>query len=114
MKNSQTHSKFFLNSSINFSSRLFLSLHVIDGIDAMHVIMNRAVAKSYYFRNVLGSIREMTDASGTIQNDYIYFAWGNQRAQNVKVSSSYEYMGREFSEDDLNFYRASYMDTSLG
>jgi hypothetical protein len=61
MKNSQTHSKFLLNFSINFSSRLFLYLHIMVGINAMHMIMNRAKVKSYYLSDRLGSIREMIE-----------------------------------------------------
>jgi YD repeat-containing protein len=62
-------------------------LHGI-GIDEP-VMMDRAGAKSYYFSDGLGSIREMTDAMGTVQNSYTYGAWGELRAQNVTVPNSY-------------------------
>jgi len=87
-------------------------LHGI-GIDDP-VMMDRAEAKSYYFSDGLGSIREMTDSVGTIQNNYTYGAWGEVRAQNVTVPNSYGYTGREFSEEGLYFYRARYLDPGLG
>jgi len=52
-------------------------LHGI-GIDEP-VMMDRAGAKYYYFRDGMGSIREMTDSGGTVQNSYSYGAWGEVR-----------------------------------
>ena len=87
-------------------------LHCI-GIDEP-VMMDRAGAKYYYFRDGLGSIREMTDSGGTAQNSYSYGAWGEVRNQSGVVPNTYGYTGREFSEDGLYFYRARYLDSSLG
>jgi YD repeat-containing protein len=49
-------------------------LHGI-GIDEP-VMMDRSGAEYYYFRDDLGSIREMTDSGGTVHNSYNYGAWG--------------------------------------
>jgi RHS repeat-associated protein len=87
-------------------------LHGI-GIDEP-VMMDRAGAEYYYFRDGLGSIREMTDSGGTVQNYYIYGAWGQIRGQTQMVNNIYGYTGREFSEDGLYFYRARYLDSNLG
>ena len=87
-------------------------LHGI-GIDEP-VMMDRASAKSYYFSDGLGSIRELTDAVGTVQNSYTYGTWGELRAQNITVPNSYGYTGREFAEEGLYFYRARYLDPAIG
>jgi len=87
-------------------------LHGI-GIDDP-VMMDRGGAKSYYFSDGLGSIREMTDTVGAVQNNYTYGAWGELRAQNVTVPNSYGYTGREFGEEGLHFYRARYLDPGVG
>lgn len=77
-------------------------LHGI-GIDEP-VMMDRAGAKYYYFRDGLGSIREITDSGGTVQNSYEYGAWGEMRTQSQMVNNFYGYTGREFSEDGLYYY----------
>ena len=64
-------------------------LHGI-GIDEP-VMMDRAGAKYYYFRDGLGSIREMTDSGGTVQNFYNYGAWGEVRNQSGVVPNIYGY-----------------------
>jgi len=87
-------------------------LHGI-GIDES-VMMDRGGAKYYYFKDGLGSIREMTDSGGTVQNSYSYGAWGEIRNQSAVVPNTYGYTAREFSEDGLYFYRARYLDSSLG
>jgi len=83
------------------------------GIDEP-VMMDRAGAEYYYFRDGLGSIREMTDSGGTVQNFYNYGAWGEVRNQSAVVLNTYGYTGREFSEDGLYFYRARYLNFELG
>jgi RHS repeat-associated protein len=83
------------------------------GIDEP-VMMERAGAKSYYFSDGLGSIRELTDSVGTIQNNYTYGAWGELRAQNVTAPNNYGYTGREFAEEGSYFYRARYLDPGVG
>jgi len=87
-------------------------LHGI-GIDEP-VMMDRAGAEYYYFRDGLGSIREMTDSGGTVQDSHNYGAWGEVRNQTQVLNNIYGYTGREFSEDGLYFYRARYLEPNLG
>jgi RHS repeat-associated protein len=87
-------------------------LHGI-GIDEP-VMLDRSGAKSYYFRDGLGSIREITDSAGTIQNSYTYGAWGEILNQTTTIPNIYGYTSREFSEDGIYFYRARYMNPSIG
>ena len=78
------------------------------------VLLDRGGAKSYYYSDGLGSVREMADSGGTVQNSYAYGAWGEVRAQSVTIPNIYGYTGREFAEDGLYYYRARYMDPRLG
>ena len=87
-------------------------LHGI-GIDEP-VMMDRAGTEYYYFRDGLGSIREMTDSGEIVQNSYNYGVWGEVRNQSAVVPNIYGYTGREFSEDGLYFYRARYYAPNLG
>jgi len=87
-------------------------LHGI-GIDEP-VMMDRGGAKNYYFRDGVGSIREMTDSGGIVQNSYEYGAWGQIRNQTQLLNNIYGYTGREFSEDGLHFYRARYLELNIG
>ena len=87
-------------------------LHGI-GIDDP-VYLDRSGAKSYYFGDGLGSVRELADVTGTLQNSYSYGAWGELRASSATVGNSYGYTGREFAEEGMYFYRARYLDPGLG
>jgi hypothetical protein len=40
------------------------------------VLLDRGGAKSYYYSDGLGSVREMADSGGTVQISYTYGAWG--------------------------------------
>jgi hypothetical protein len=52
-------------------------------------MMDRGGAKYYYFRDGLGSIREMTDSGGMVQDSYNYGAWGEVRNQSSVVPNIY-------------------------
>lgn len=45
----------------------------------------------YYTRDHLGSVREMTDSSGTVQANYDYDAWGRQTVLNQAVTADFGY-----------------------
>jgi len=83
------------------------------GIDRP-VMMDKAGARSFYFADGLGSIRQLTDAAGVVQNAYEYGAWGELRSQDSIIPNFYGYTGREFSETELIYNRARYLDSRLG
>jgi RHS repeat-associated protein len=63
----------------------------------------------YYARDHLGSIREMTDSSGTTQAEYKYDPWGRQTAVYVNTSATFGFTGHYYhapSGLDLTLYRA--------
>ncbi len=70
---------------------------------------------SYHADN-LGSIRLLTDSAGLVVNGYDYDGFGNLEPTTVEsVVNPYTYASRELDgESGLYFYRARYLDASIG
>jgi RHS repeat-associated protein len=61
----------------------------------------------YYIHDQLGSVRALTDASGNVQNQYRYAAWGEVVITVANVSNRFTYTGREVKGDGRTMhYRA--------
>lgn len=69
---------------------------------------------SYYVVDGLGSVNLLTDSSGTVQNAYLYDAWGSIKGQTSMLADSFGYTAREFGEAGLWFYRARYYKAQVG
>lgn len=69
----------------------------------------------YYSRDHLGSVREVTDASGTLKAQYDYDAWGNQVVVTGNMSFDFGYTGH-YRHAASNLYLARYraFDPSFG
>jgi RHS repeat-associated protein len=69
-----------------------------------------ADAENYYYtRDDLGSIREVTDATGTLQLQYDYDAWGNSVVIKGKMQVNFGYTSHYFHQPsglNLAMYRA--------
>ena len=76
--------------------------------------MKRGTTISYYIPDGLGSIGLLTDANGTLQNSYVYDAWGVVRSQSAGTTNSFTYTAREASEAGLIYNRARYMSPNIG
>jgi RHS repeat-associated protein len=61
----------------------------------------------YYSRDHLGSVREVTDASGVLQVQYDYDAWGNQVVVTGNMSFDFGYTGH-YRHSPSNLYLAKY------
>jgi len=84
------------------------------GIDEP-LIMERGGQSYYYHADGLGSITEITDATGNIVNSYVYNSFGKIVKETEAVQNSYTYTAREYDpESGLYFYRARYYDASIG
>lgn len=72
--------------------------------------------RGYYHYDGLGSVRQLTDNSGTVIANYTYDSFGNSVASVSSVANNYGFTGeQQFGEaDDLVFLRARYYDTSVG
>ncbi|MGA1823831.1 MAG: RHS repeat-associated core domain-containing protein [bacterium] len=69
----------------------------------------------YYLSDGLGSINQIADSLGNIQQEYTYDSFGNIVNQAGIVNNPYTYTGREFdSESGLYYYRARFYDPRIG
>jgi len=68
----------------------------------------------YYHADGLGSITGLSDATGTMVQQYSYDAFGNVVATG-SVAQPFMFTGREYdSETGMYFYRARYYDPAVG
>ncbi len=85
----------------------------------------QASGKYFYLKDLLGSITDITDASGNVVQKYEYSAYGkiyairdssgNDISSSPVVNTSFTYTGREWdSESGMYYYRARYYDPSTG
>jgi len=69
----------------------------------------------YYHKDGLGSITDITDASGNIVGSYTYKSFGEVYLASVGLAQPYMYTGREYDpESGLYYYRARYYDPKEG
>jgi len=83
------------------------------GIDEP-LAMSRGGQVYYYETDSLGSINALTDSSATVQNAYLYDAWGQVKSQTGSLTNPFTYTSREAGEAGLNFYRARYYNSGVG
>jgi RHS repeat-associated protein len=62
----------------------------------------------------LGSVTLLSDPAGTLENTYLYDAWGELREQTGTLANDFGYTGREFGEAGLWYYRARYYQPGIG
>jgi len=74
----------------------------------------RADGTVYYdHTDQLGSVRDVTDSSGTVQNSYTYDPYGSVRASSGSVTNPFQYAGEyQDAESGLIYLRARYYDPS--
>jgi RHS repeat-associated protein len=72
-------------------------------------------AQLFYQADVLGSITELTNASGQVVQSYVYEAFGGLVQQVGTVPNPYAYTGWEMDpESGLHYYRTRYYDPAIG
>src|SRR5664280_1031312 len=71
-------------------------------------------ALGYFSPDALGTVTLVSNATGTIQNSYVFDAWGTTRTSSATLTNSFGYTGREFGEAGLLGYRARYLQTGVG
>jgi len=85
------------------------------GIDEP-VVMNDAITGQdyYYHFDGLGSVTEMTDAGGLVQESYKYDTYG-QTGVTSSVENPYLFSGRRYdSETGIYYYRARHYSSKIG
>ena len=79
------------------------------------LLLERGSQRYYYHSDGLGSITEITDATGIVVKSYLYDSFGNLRNQTGGLLNPYTYTGREYdSESGLLYYRRRYYDPLIG
>jgi len=69
----------------------------------------------YYHTDGLGSVNELTDASGNVARTYRYDSFGKISAQSGDLDQPFTFTGREYdTETGLYYYRARYSDPKAG
>ena len=76
--------------------------------------MRRSGSTYYFVNDGLGSINLINNASGTIQNKYVFDSWGIVRSQTIPVANPFGYTGREFGEASMLYSRARYYSPNMG
>lgn len=74
----------------------------------------RSGSTYYYNADGLGSATIVNDPAGTVQNKYVFDAWGVTRSQTSPVANPFGYTSREFAEAGSMYYRARYYQPSIG
>jgi len=71
--------------------------------------------KSYYGYDGTGSVRYLTDSTGTVTDNYDYDAFGNLLSKTGSTVNEYRFHGERFDEETgLYYLRARYMDPNTG
>jgi RHS repeat-associated protein len=69
----------------------------------------------YYHKDGLGSVVNLTDASGNVAKSYTYKSFGEIHSETGSLVQPFAFTGREYdSESGLYFYRARYYDPRAG
>ncbi|MCI5164432.1 MAG: RHS repeat-associated core domain-containing protein [Candidatus Electrothrix sp. AX5] len=69
----------------------------------------------FYLPDHLGSPSVVTDASGAVVEESIFYPYGADRAQTGSVDSEYRFTGKELDgETGLHYFEARYYDSVVG
>ena len=69
---------------------------------------------AYFSVDGLGSAHVVSDATGTVDNAYLYDAWGAVKNQSATLANDFGYTAREIGEANLWYYRARFLQPGLG
>jgi RHS repeat-associated protein len=84
------------------------------GIDEP-IAVTRGGSTFFYHQDGLGTVTDLTDATGATVKSYSYDVYGTIVDQTGTVEQPYTYTGRELdSESGLYYYRARYYDSVVG
>ena len=67
-----------------------------------------------YHTDGLGSVRALTDASGSVVQTYQYDEYGNVMASSGSITQPFQYTGEQVDETGLIYLRARYYDPASG
>ncbi len=100
-----------LNSSNQLQTRYIRG----DVVDQIFARVSSGGTAAWYLTDRQGSVRNLTDASGTLQDTLTYDGFGNATESNSSFGDRYKYTAREFdSETGLQYNRARYYSPAIG
>ena len=77
--------------------------------------MEQGANTFYYHKDGLGSVVNLTDASGNVVKNYTYKSFGEIHSEAGTLNQPFTFTGREYNpESGLYFYRARYYDPRAG
>ena len=77
--------------------------------------IERGATLAFFQADHLGSIRQVTNAAGSVVNAYDYDSYGNFETLSESLPQPYAFTGREFDpESGLHYYRARYYEPATG
>ncbi len=78
-------------------------------------VINNTWTTSFYVYDGGGSVRELTDATGKVTDEYEYDAYGNSFTKQGTTPNNYLYRGEQFDSDlGLYYLRARYYNPATG
>jgi RHS repeat-associated protein len=98
----------------NTLQRRYLHGDVVDQLFA-RLSFGAMTTAAWYLADRQGSVRDLTDATGAVQDHLTYDGFGNATETNPAFGDRYQYTGREFDrETGLQYNRARYYDPKIG
>ena len=88
------------------SSDALLREYLTPGLDDNAIVFVPSDDDYYYFKDGLGSVRNIIDTSGDVQNYYDYEAFGSpyDAQSSPPVTNRYTYTGRELDGESTTYY----------
>ena len=87
----------------------------LEALDSLIARIGSAGTVAWYLTDRLGSVRDITDNTGTVQDHINYDGFGNATETNSSFGDRYKWTGRELeSESGLQYNRARYYDPKVG
>jgi RHS repeat-associated protein len=103
-------------ADLDGSNHLLTRRLYLDAVDQLVARISASGTVAWYLTDRLGSVRDLTDASGALLDQITYDAYGNVVIEtNAAAGDRYKYTGREFdAATGLQYNRARYYDPTIG
>src|SRR5262249_34813343 len=104
-------------ADLDGSSSLTTRRLYLDAVDALFARIGSGGAVDWYLTDRLGSVRDVMNNSGTIQDHIDYGGFGNVTYESAtSYGDRYKFTGREFDSElpNLGYYRARYYQVDVG
>jgi RHS repeat-associated protein len=102
-------------ADLNSSNQLQMRRLYFNGVDQLFARINSSGTAAWYLTDRLGSVRDIADNTGAVQDHINYDGFGNATETNSSFGDRYKWTGRELdNESGLQYNRARYYDPKIG